>query len=471
MPYVNESSSDPNRIFAVGSSKPYGLMSLPNGKHRSQYGFRSRHLTPEEAASIETGPSNSATMLSHIRLLEETSGDLSQVGFKKHDMRFWPTNRRDYRETSYYPTGFNAQLDFRHVYPYNTPNKVSLLGAHGIVSSSLVLPNDPSVTAARSMAGSLLRESRPPVERFNLARSIAELKDAPLLMRMGNYFPRSPKDLGGAVLNFLFGLKPTGEDIGKALALAIKTQASVLSLLDQENVQERRYNIKELLNESNSATIRMNLHTAINGGVQFTAGPMTMRGAYFTWNGVSGNYGNIMDAMLTWSTYTKQSIRTHATWEYFVPMPFGLRERLPAYRLAAENLLGTFKFDASVVYDLTPWTWLGNWFADIGGLLRYQQAIVDNQQVMTNSGYTITTENVGTVTLDGQVSNGKIGYPYFKMYSIDHPASTSSYRHKRVIREPCSPYAVGPTWDFSLQQWGILGALGLSRGFGIPNIR
>lgn len=471
MPYVQESSSDPNRLIPVGRKKDIVLASYPNGRQRSQYGFRTRHLTPEEVATIEAGPSNSATMLSHINLLEETSGSLGDIGYRQHDMRYWPTNRRDYRETTYFPTGFTAQLDLRPP-PYKTPNKVALRGAHGIVSSSLVLPTDPTVTAARSLAGSLLRESRPPIERFNLARSIAELKDAPLLLRMGNYVPRSPRDLGGAVLNFLFGLKPTGEDIGKALALAMKTEASVLSLIEAENIQERRYNVKELLNESDSGTVKLNLNSDKSWGATFGLGPFQVKGHYLTTYGDTGSFGNVMDSMFTWSYWITQHIRTFATWEYFVPRPLGLEERLPAYRLAAENLLSTAKLDASVIYDLTPWTWLGNWFADIGGLLRYQQAVIDNHQVMSNSGYTIQTEIVGAVTYDGQIPNAKNGVGnYFKMYYLNHPASTSSFRQKRVIREPCSPYAVGPTWDFSLQQWGILGALGLSRSPGVPNIR
>lgn len=472
MPYVNESSSDPYRMITVGrEGGTLWATSFLDGRHRSQYGYRSKQLTQEEVDSIESGTSNSATMLSHIRLLEETSGSLSEIGYRRHDMRYWPTNRRDYRETAYGPTGFTAQLDIRP-HPHKVPNKVTLRGAHGIESTTLVLPTDPEESYARSIAGQLLRDSRPPVERFNLARSIAEQKDAPMLLKLSNYIPRSPKDLGGAVLNFLFGLKPTGEDIGKALALALKTDAAVRSLLESENIQERRYNTRTLLNESDGGSLIANVDSCKGVGAVFNVGPFKVKGAFLTCYSAAGSPGDIMDSLFHWQYTKSQSIRTHATWEYFVPRPLGLEERLPGYRLAAENLLQTFKFDASVVYDLTPWTWLGNWFADIGGLLRYQEAVLDNQQVMSNSGYTVTTQVSGSVTYVEQRPNANYGVGYnYEMYNLSHPMSTSTYMKKHVVREPCSPYSVGPSWDLSGQQWSILGALGLARSPGVPNIR
>lgn len=471
MPYVSESSSDPNRLITVGRNKTVSFASHPNGRRRSQYGFRTRHLTPEEVASIEAGTSNSATMLSHIRLLEETSGGLESIGYQQHDMRYWPTNRRDYRETAYYPTGFIAQLDIRP-HPHKVPNKVTLQGAHGIVSAALALPGDPATWAAQNMAASLLRESRPPVERFNIARSLAEQKDAGLLMKMENYFPRSPRQLGGAILNFLFGLKPTGEDLGKAMSIALRTSPAILELIALEKVQERRYNVKETFNQSDSGIVKGNFDSCKAGGSTFNVGPIRIRGDYLTYNGTTGSLGNVMDSMFTWSYSMTQRIRTFATWEYFIPRPLGLEERLPAYESAAKQLLQTFRFDESVVYDLTPWTWLGNWLFDIGGVLRYQRAVIDNQQVMSNSGYSITTELVANVTYDGQTPNTNHGQgSYYEMTSLNHPASTCAFREKRVIREPCTPYSVGPTWVFNPQQWAILGALGLSRSPGIPNIR
>jgi len=166
-----------------------------------------------------------------------------------------------------------------------------------------------------------------------------------------------------------------------------------------------------------------------------------------------------------------QTLRTFATWEYFDPRPLGLEERMPAYQRAATYLLENAKLDASDVYDLTPWTWLGNWFVDFGGLLRYQQAIVDNQQVMTNSGYTILTKYVGTSTYGWPLPSQYNGIPpYTKGVVRSFTPATASVKQLRITRRPCSPYAVGPTWNLSTLQWGILGALGLSRGPGLPNI-
>lgn len=473
MPYLSESSLDPPRIFRVGrSTGAYYFVTLPNGRHRSQFGFRSTHLTKEEEAIVMARPSNHGTMLSHINLLDQTSGNVSDIGFRRHDMRFWPTNRRDYRETAYEPTGFIADLDIRPN-PYKQPHNVMLHGAHGIVRTNLVLPDPPAEAEARSIAGRLLRESRPPVERLNLFRSVAEQKDAPLLLRMTNYIPRSPKHFGEAVLNFLFGLKPTGEDIGRAVELCLRTIDSTQALLESEDIQERRYNVHVMQNQSISGTASGSYNSTSSSGVEVNlAQKLIWKGFFLTYSGVPGNFGNVTNANLNWMYTVYQQIRTHATWEYFVPRPLELEKRLPAYRQAAENVLRTVKFDASVVYDLTPWTWLANWFVDIGGLLRYQEQILQNQQVMTNSGYTITSYIDAQVNYTGQTRKDYEGTgSYFKLHKLNHPSSVSRLRIKRVVREPCSPYSVGPTWDLSPQQWAILGALGLSRGPNQPNIR
>jgi len=416
--------------------------------------------------------SNFATELSFINLLDETSGDLAQMGYRYHDPRYWPTHQRDYTNTSYFPKGFTLSEDIRD-YPYTTPNVLRAQGVLGITAVvNGTLPNDPTTSAAQKRAGQMLRGSRPPVEQFNLARFALEQKDAPLLMRMGNYIPRSPKDLGGAVLNFLFGLKPTAEDLGRGAALALRADPILQGLIGLEKVTERRYNTEVLSDVSNQGVRFLTSYDNTLAGTTTTTLKHTNRIVFPGWYGSSGSYGNVLTPVLSYTSRLTQTLRTFATWEYFVPRPLGLEDRLPAYQQAALNLIESTKLDASVVYDLTPWTWLGNWFVDFGGLLRYQQSIVDNQQVMTNSGYTILTKYEGSTTfaaINPTVNNGT--YPYFKGTVPNFMPVTANVKQLRITRRPCSPYAVTPSWSsFSNLQWGILGALGLARSPGSANI-
>lgn len=469
MAYVSESARDPDRIFAVERGSSKGSVSAPYGRHRSQYGYRNTSLTQEEIDVIQSGPSNYATELSHINLLDETSGE---VAFKKHDMRFWPTHDRDYTEVTYTPTGFKTRADIRP-YPYSNRNIVATKGFLGCSFLPGALPAPPSDDVARNIAGQLLRTSRPLVEQFNLARFAGEQKDAHLLFRMENYIPRNPRQLGGAVLNFLFGLKPTAEDLGRAAAISLQSQPVISGLTGLEEVQERRFNERLISEKSDSGSFGAVAYDQSLTGDTYTTGYHQTRVIYPGYYGATGSYGNVLEPIYNWSYYQRQIIRSFATWEYFVPRPLGLDERLPGYRLAAESLLRTWKFDESTVYDLTPWTWLGNWFADFGGLLRYQRAIIDNQQVMTNSGYSILSDYSGTFSFVGyrpRSTNGQ-GY-YFKAsdYSVGPSTPVATIRLKGVKRRASSPYAVGPTWVLSQQQWAILGALGLARGRGIPNI-
>jgi hypothetical protein len=92
-----------------------------------------------------------------------------------------------------------------------------------------------------------------------------------------------------------------------------------------------------------------------------------------------------------WFYTAKRTIRAFSTWEYFVPHPEGLHDRLSSYVQAAQTVLG-FQVTPSTVFDLTPWSWMVDWFVDIGGLLRYQQKVADNQLVMTRGGFSYWEE-------------------------------------------------------------------------------
>lgn len=471
MPYVNESSSDPDRIFTVArTGTSSGSASFPNGRHRTQYGYRSIDLTQEQIAGIEAGPSQSWNMLSHINLLDETSGDLGDIGYRYHDMRYWPSHDRDFNDISYKPSGFNVR---QHYVRKPTIDTVySMQGAIGFIGVTTgYLPDDPSTSASQSIAGSMLRGNRPLVQNFNLLRSVAEQKDLELMMKVRNYIPRSPKDLGGAILNFLFGLKPTAEDLGNAAALCLKTAPAVSELIAMEKVRERRSSERTLFSDSASGSQRLTSFDTSIAGTTMYFGNGKVRIIYPGAFGTSGNYGNVLNPIISYSWRKTQRIRTYATWEYFVPRPLGLEERMSAYRLAATNLLETFKLEPSVVYDLTPWSWLVNWFFDFGGLLRYQQAVSQNNMVMTCSGYSILSDYFGEVTLSGYIPTANNGtYPYYMGEVTSFMPTSATVIARRVTRRSSSPYAVGPTWDFSLQQWGILGALGLAKGPNMPNV-
>lgn len=473
MPMRTESSTSAPRSFTVArTGAASSVATLPNGRHRTQTGFRSGPLTQEEARAIKARPSNRASMLSHIAILEEESRDVPRFGYPTRNNSVWPVNDRDYTETRYKPTGFNLKLDYR-AYPYTSKNMYSCQGAFGV--SELLsghMPAMPGSSTLSSMAAQLLRNTRPPQIGFDLARFALEQREAPLLFKASNYMPRNKKELGGAYLNFLFGLKPTGSDLGKLAETVIASDRAISEFLAHEKVVEKKYGTRVILKDSNSGEQILQQFETSNYSTDFWTGLHKTRVWIPAAFGSSGSYGTVLWPVFRWTYTRKQLLRTFATWEYFIPRPLEFEGRLASYRKGAAELLSMTKVNESTVYELTPWTWLANWFVDFGGLLRYQREVVDNQMVMSSSGYSTWEEYTGLTSYSGLNPSPQNGlYPYLKGTVEQFTGVQSSIQWRRHSRRKGNPYSLSPTWSFSTQQWAILGALGLSRGLDVRHNR
>lgn len=467
-PVVSESSNSPDRSFTVAKSGyPPSVVYLLNGRHRSQTGFRSGPLTNEDKEALAYADINHANQLSVIALQEPIEGDeFHPPAAVKHSSRAWPVHDRDYTQTRYRPTGFN--LAYRSGYPQPTTN-TSVQGCFGVYGmQGGYWPSLPSTSTLEGIAGTLLRNSRPPKRGFDLARFAAEQREAPLLWKASNYRPRTRKELGGAFLNYMFGIRPTGSDLGYLAELVLRTDGPVHSLLDYEKVREKKYGRKVLFSNSNSGEqIYTTSDTTAQGGTS-ALGFAKFKYYYLVKFGSTGS--NPLWPIFHWSYTSKQLLKTFATWEYFVPQPHEIRGRLASYRRKAELILSSAKVDEGTVYDLTPWSWLLDWFVDIGGLIRYQRDCVDNQVVATGCGYSIWEEHTTLLHYSGlklnPLYNGS--YPYGTVSDIRFTGVSASVQIRKHTRRAGNPYSISPTWSLTSQQWAILGALGLTRGAGSP---
>lgn len=475
MPIISESSSDPARVFDVrkGSGSTTQI-SLPDGRVRAQTGFRSRNFTKEEE-SVLTGASISGNVLSVINELDKSLFDPRLVrSYANHKDRVWPVNDRDYTETRYKPTGFTTSYRQSRYSGgvYVEDPLITTQGCLGISGTSLTayMPSMPSGITIENIAGEMLRNSRPPKAGFDLARFAGEQREAPLLFRMSNYMPRSKKDLGGAVLNFLFGIKPTGSDLGSLAELVLSSDKGLRQMISAEKVREQKSATRVLYTRADGGTWTSRSSNTTSAGSTINLGPATVKYCYLV-NTTSG-YSNILTPVLRYSYTIKQLVRVFATWEYFVPKPAEIESRLDSYKEKAKTILGAASVDETTVYELSPWTWLGDWFVDFGGLLRYQRDVVDNQIVATQTGYS-TWEEFGLQChyTERTLYPPAVGYPYPRLIEDRFAGVQASVQWRRHKRRGGNPYSIGPTWSLNNQQWAILGALGLSRGIDLPNRR
>jgi len=105
----------------------------------------------------------------------------------------------------------------------------------------------------------------------------------------------------------------------------------------------------------------------------------------------------------------------------------------------------------SLLWELTPWSWLIDWCADAGDAIANLSSILfDN--LCAKYAYVMGT-TAQTVTFYGRIN------------SVNGPMSESwTASLVRKSRVPASPFGFGLTGgDFSARQWSILSALGLTR--------
>jgi len=130
-----------------------------------------------------------------------------------------------------------------------------------------------------------------------------------------------------------------------------------------------------------------------------------------------------------------------------------LMEKMHFYAQLADKTLGV-AFDLELLWELAPWTWLVDWFADIGSIMTNISKFQANGLVLRYGYLMHKTVSQCTVTHDGLV-----------MLSGPTGSVTSTLRITKKERVRANPYGFGlnPA-SLNEGQWAILVSLGLSSG-------
>jgi len=165
-------------------------------------------------------------------------------------------------------------------------------------------------------------------------------------------------------------------------------------------------------------------------------------------------YANPLNAATSWlSHYVERHVWFTGEFKYYIPGYTRNPSSIDNYELMVAMLrhYGVF-ISPSVVWELTPWTWLVDWFTNAS-------AVIDN---------------ISSVQTDGLVSRNAClmghGKHYVTNQSIIHLKSgdkncfwLQEVETKR--REYANPYGFGVSdFDLNVRQLSILAALGISRG-------
>ena len=458
MGYVSESISDPYpelTCWSLRMSDHYLLRNvkfLPTPGSRTQYGFRSGNGSPNLsgrraaiAADLDRNGqwADSASMIELLTEVQNTTTVGRTVRGSGQDV-----NHRDYSEKR---CGA-SQLSYTGWDTYGgVTSSYKAQGAFQITSApfNAVLP----MSQAQDWAASKLRAAAPTRPDFNLTRFVGELRDTNRLFDGKNYIPPDPGSLGGAYLNHQFGITPTASDLQRGAEAVLHSDKLVREFVRDACRRVRRsgHLTSTSVTASGTTTVPSSVTTFSVNGVNIRIDP--------------GNGGNAVGfPLVTVSASSAITQRCGTFFEFFVGDPYGYTSRMDSYVAQAEKVLGG-GLDLSTTYQLFPFSWMLDWFVDIGSLLQYQQQVADNHLVMRNA-FTITESEArasAVLTDNPGVSAGRLW--------TTNTAGSCFFYQKRQIRSPGNAYSMSPTWNLNPFQWSIAAALGLTKANRIPFIK
>jgi hypothetical protein len=274
------------------------------------------------------------------------------------------------------------------------------------------------------------RKMRPDKPEMDLSLAIGELKDLPrqLKQRLSD----SPlKNIGSYYLGLQFGWKPLLNDIVKLYYL-------------QRNVEKR---ITQLLRDNGKPVRRrVNLYSNVTELAKLTTT------GYNIWEPILNTYYYRGDPSSTLTSTTTDRVWASARFRYWLPPgPRDVRWRSSLKR----ELMGLTP-SPSTVYNLVPWSWLVDYFSNVGDVIENLSAGVSDRlaadyfYVMREA--TRTQRRQATIKLHDTDGN-----------PVTFHGSSQVQRFEKS-RIKGNPFGVTASEEsLTGMQWSILGALGLSK--------
>jgi len=296
-----------------------------------------------------------------------------------------------------------------------------------------------------------IKESIPTKMAANVTQLIAEtLIDRPKLPG-GDFFkdPRSvlvARKHGDEYLNWVFGVVPTVSDLLKLCQAIMDFHKNLEQLLrDDGQYVRRRFDFPVSRSSRIIATHEDNIPT----------------GAHF-FGGIDGQYWNknffktYQDGRGTAVLTEERSERYYFTgaFSYYlasVSSPGGAIARGAEY---ARLLLGVQGLTLDLAYQLVPFSWALDWFANVGDLTSNATAFQNNNLVL-RWGYLMRETRIKRI----------YRHPGIRFVTGPTGPITQTENFSQKLRVKATPFGFGLNPNsFSESQWAILIALGLTSG-------
>lgn len=345
-------------------------------------------------------------------------------------------------------------LSEKHVISYPQRNSTALrvngtygtLGYTGSMSPSLsvILPPEtdfPSQDTIMADGRKLIGMTIPTKAEAGLAQFLGECRERlPSLIGMTTLKNgATAKKIGDEHLNIQFGIKPFIKDLQK-LARAVLQVNKMTSQFQRDSGQNIRR--KRRLGSTSRYESRGSL-----------GGNYPSMGNFYFQNMASELYYSVPEVLVA-DNYSSE-VWFSGAYTYHLSEAHSFLGKMNAYEEKANHLLGT-RLTADVVWNLTPWSWLLDWFGDTGTFMSNVSLLSDDSQVL-RYGYVMheTHATRSYTQLDCQLQVDAVAPRSLSLY----------YEVVRKQRTRATPYGFNVDLNsLTASQVAIMAALGLSKG-------
>jgi hypothetical protein len=329
---------------------------------------------------------------------------------------------------------------------YSGPVVLDIRLAHSIYPLSDPLVNLPSPSQITKDGTQLWSMAAPTAAEAGLAAFLGELREGlPRIPGRASAHGKTLRKSGGEeYLNWKFGIKPLESDLKKLASGILDFHERVKQYQrDSGKVVRRRRHLSDTRRE-------VDVFTGNGGDVTYLPA-MISGGELSTYFYDSLGSLRIIDVV-------DQSVWFAGAYSYYLSEAYDFLGKMDRYAELANHALGT-DFNVDTAWQLTPWSWMVDWFSDTGTFIKNIVAL-SNDSLVARYAYVMhrTTVTRMCAVTGMRLKPGASG-----------PTSISAFRTiESKKRTSATPYGFGVDLShLSVSQSAILGALGLTRSPGV----
>lgn len=283
-----------------------------------------------------------------------------------------------------------------------------------------------------------IARTAPTVPTVSLANFVGELKNDGLPSLIGSIayraksLPKLFKAAGSEYLNVEFGWKPLLSDI-LGICSTVSKSKQILEQYEKRSGQiiGRSYAFPEIRTTSYTDMGLVGIDPVFN----------------------TYAYGGTGQGRKTRTVSSVGNYWFEGRYKYYLPLASEARDKVMLYAAEAEKLLG-LEITPEVLWNLAPWSWLSDWFFNIGSIMTNVSAFSKDNLLLTRGYIMGHTRNESVYTNSGV---NVVGFG-------DTGPVTQTFLSETKARRRATPWGFGLTFAaFTPRQIAILAALGISR--------